>query len=218
MCGRMNVHDHQGVQQLLDRIGLSLQPERFTARHNIAPGAELITVFDSDGLRLAQMEWGIVPPWAKPGKFTGPLINARAETIREKPSFKKLVVGQRAVIPVNGFYEWRRSKEAKIPYYFKPSDAGAIALAGIYQVSGDGVMQCCVITTEANGLMAPIHNRMPVVIAPEAIQQWLASDERDVIDSLMKPAPESVLECYRVTKYVNNARNEGPECIAPAED
>ena len=217
MCGRMNIHDHKGIQQLLDSFGLLLIPERFTARHNVAPGAELLTVFSPDGPQLAEMEWGIVPPWAKPGKFSGPLINARSETIWEKPSFKKQVATARAVIPINGFYEWQRSKEAKIPYYFKPKDAGAMGLAGIYQVSTDGVMQCCVITTAANELMSPVHNRMPVILSGEGMRQWLAEKDRETLDRLMVPAPENALECYRVSKYVNNARNEGLECIEPDE-
>lgn len=218
MCGRMNVHDHKGIQELLDQLGLSLDPERFMSRHNVAPGAELFGVFNSDAPKLAEMEWGIVPPWAKPGKFSGPLINARAETIWEKPSFKKHIAEHRALIPVNGFYEWKRSKDEKVPYYFKPSDAGAMALAGVYQISKDGVMQCCVITTEANKQMAPIHNRMPVVISPEEINEWLESNDQGAIDNLMKPPPEDALEFYRVAKYVNNARNEGPDCIKPEED
>ena len=215
MCGRMNIHDHQGIQQLLDSFGLSLSPERFSARHNVAPGAELYTVFGADGPQLAEMEWGIVPPWAKPGQFSGPLINARAETIWDKPSFKKQVANTRTVIPVNGFYEWKRSKEEKIPYYFKPAQGSAMGLAGIYQISKDGVMQCCVITTAANDLMTPIHNRMPVILSDEGMKQWLAGNEREAIDRLMVPAPEDALERYRVSKYVNNARNEWPECIEP---
>jgi len=215
MCGRMNIHDHQGIQQLLGSFGLSLSPERFTARHNVAPGAELFTVFGADGPQLAEMEWGIVPPWAKPGKFSGPLINARSETIWDKPSFKKQAATARAIIPVNGFYEWKRSKEEKIPYYFKPAQGGAMGLAGIYQVSKEGVMQCCVITTAANGLMESVHNRMPVILSAEGMVQWLAANEREAIDALMVPAAESTLERYRVSRYVNNARNEGPECIEP---
>jgi putative SOS response-associated peptidase YedK len=213
----MNVHDHQGIQQLLDSFGLSLQPERFAARHNIAPGAELFTIYHADGPQLAEMEWGIVPPWAKPGKFSGPLINARSETIWEKPSFKKQVARTRTIIPVNGFYEWKRSKDTKIPYYFTARDVDAMGLAGIYQVSKDGVMQCCVITTAANELMSEIHNRMPVILSQEAMQQWLVDDDRQALDKLMVPAPEQALERRRVSKYVNNARNEGPECIEPDE-
>jgi putative SOS response-associated peptidase YedK len=214
----MNIHDHKGIQELLGHLGLTLVPERFVARYNITPGALLDGAFNSDGPQLAEMEWGIMPPWAKPEKSSRPLINARAETIRDKPSFRKLIKGSRTIIPVNGFYEWKRSGGSKTPYYFDASAAGALALAGIYQISKDGVMQCCVITTEANKLMQPIHDRMPVVIPQEAMGDWLDSEDTNVIDGLMRPADAGALKMVRVSKYVNNARNEGEECIKPEED
>lgn len=211
----MSVHDHKGVQELLKHLGVTLAPERFTAHYNIAPGALVFGAFSADGPQLAEMEWGIVPPWAKPGKYSRPMINARAETIWEKPSFRKLVKERRAIIPINGFYEWRRSGGGKIPYYFGASSIGAIALGGIYQISTDGVLQCCVVTTEANGLMQPIHDRMPVVVPAESMGDWLNSEDRNVVDQLMQPAEEGVLKKFRVSKYVNNARNEGEKCIEP---
>lgn len=217
MCGRMNVHDYPGVQDLLQLLGISLAPERFTARHNIAPGALLYGAFGTEEPQLAEMEWGIVPPWAKPETFSRPLINARAETIWEKPSFRKLVKEKRTIIPIDGFYEWKRSEGSKIPYYFDTSAAGAIALGGIYQISKDGVMQCCVVTTAANKLMQPIHNRMPVVVPAEAMGDWLNSEDRSVVDQLMLPLEEGVLKKTRVSKYVSNARNEGQKCIEPEE-
>ncbi|MEE8387009.1 MAG: SOS response-associated peptidase [Acidiferrobacterales bacterium] len=211
----MNVHDHEGVQELLQYFGLTLAPERFTARHNIAPGALVFGAFSADGPQLAEMEWGIVPPWAKPGNFSRPLINARAETIWDKPSFRKLVKERRTILPINGFYEWQRSGGNKIPYYFDASSAGAIALGGIYQISTDGVLQCCVVTTGANELMQPIHDRMPVVVPAEAMGDWLNSEDRNIVDQLMKPAEEGVLKKIRVSRYVNNARNEGEKCTEP---
>lgn len=214
----MNVHDHKGVQELLKRLGLALAPEKFTARHNIAPGALVFGAFSADGPQLAEMGWGIVPPWAKPGKISRPLINARAETIWEKPSFRKLIKERRTILPINGFYEWQRSGGSKIPYYFDATSAGAIALGGIYQISTDGVLQCCVVTTAANKLMQPIHGRMPVVVAAEAMGDWLNSEDRKVVDQLMQSPEEGVLKKIRVTKYVNNARNEGEKCIEPEAD
>lgn len=215
MCGRLNVHEHKGVQGLLEQLGITLAPERFSVRHNIAPGALLLGAFDSGGPQLAEMEWGIVPPWAKPETFSRPLINARAETIWEKPSFRKLVKEKRMIIPVNGFYEWKRSKGANTPYYFDACVAGAIALGGIYQVSKDGVMQCCVVTTQANQLMQPIHHRMPVIVPAEAMTDWIGSEDQNVIDQLMLPSKDDVLKKIQVSKYVSNARNEGAECIQP---
>lgn len=215
MCGRMNVHDHQGVQELLELLSLTLAPDRFTARHNIAPGALLHGVFDADGPQLAEMEWGIEPPWAKPEKFSRPLINARAETVWEKPSFRKLIEQKRVIIPVSGFYEWKRTGGSKIPYYFDSTTTGAIALGGIYQISKDGIMQCCVVTTQANKLMQPVHDRMPVVVPPDAMGDWLSTEDRAIVDQLMQSPEESALKMVRVSKYVNNAGNEGEKCIEP---
>ncbi len=215
MCGRMNVHDHKGVQELLNRLGISLAPDRFAARHNIAPGALLFGAFNADKPQLAELEWGIVPSWAKRENLSRPLINARAETIWEKPSFRNLIKSKRVVIPVNGFYEWQRSGSGKIPHYFTSSSASAFALAGIYQISNEGVMQCCVVTTAANELMQPVHHRMPVIVPDDALADWLNSEDRSVVDPIMQPAPEGSLKVTRVSKYVSNARNEGAQCIEP---
>ncbi|MFV1997379.1 MAG: SOS response-associated peptidase [Acidiferrobacterales bacterium] len=211
----MNVHDHQGIQDLLQFLGITLPPGRFTARHNIAPGALLYSVFGAEEPQLAEMEWGIVPIWAKPGTYSRSLINARAETIWEKSSFRKLVKEKRTIIPVDGFYEWKRGKDGKIPYYFNSSTAGAIALGAIYRISKDGVMQCCVVTTAANKLMQPVHNRMPVVVPTEAMSDWLGSQDRNVVDQLMLPLGDNVLEKTRVSKYVSKTSNEGEKCIEP---
>jgi putative SOS response-associated peptidase YedK len=215
MCGRINVSDHKGVQALLDRLGISLNPAGFQPRYNIAPGAELAVVFQSGTSELAQMEWGVVPPWARPGKFDRPLINARAETIWDKPSFRGLIKSTRAVIPVTGFYEWKRAGSRKQPYYFSGRTGEALPIAGVYQVSKDGVMQCCIVTTAANGTMAPVHDRMPVVLAPESMAAWIGDSDRDRVDALMCPAPDDRLQAVAVSSYVNNARHEGPQCMAP---
>jgi putative SOS response-associated peptidase YedK len=113
----MNVSDHKGVQALLGHLGITLDPARFDVRYNVAPGMLLLGVQEHDGPQLAAFEWGIVPPWAKPEQFSRPLINARAETIWDKPSFRNLVRRYRAVIPANGFYEWRRRGEHKQAFH-----------------------------------------------------------------------------------------------------
>ena len=213
MCGRMNIHDHKGIQSLLEKLGLLVPMERFVARYNVAPGAEINVAFGQGNHDLASMQWGIVPPWAKPGKFKSPLINARAETVWEKPSFKSLITSKRAIVPINGFYEWKRSGKTKTTYYIHPSQDDALALAALYQTSKEGVMQCCVITTSANATMQPVHNRMPVILNPENMQDWLGASDTDQLNELLKPAAEDVLQLSEVSDYVNNARNEGVRCI-----
>lgn len=218
MCGRMNIHDHAGIQSLLDKLGLLVPMERFSERYNVAPGAEILAAFGQVDHELASMEWGIVPPWAKPGKFKSALINARAETVWDKPSFKSLIKSKRAVIPINGFYEWKRAGKTKVPYYIFPDKGGVLALAALYQTSKDGILQCCVITTSSNGTLLPIHNRMPVILDPEHMSDWLDSDDTDHLNQLLKPAPDQVLRVTKISDYVNSARNEGAKCMQPVTE
>ncbi len=216
MCGRIDAHDPIGVNNLISILDVVISDDKFTPRYNIAPSSAIATVCDRLGTSVVTMEWGIIPVWAKPGQFERPLINARAETIREKPSFRKLIQRTRVVIPVNGFYEWRREQDNKATFYFTSSDQDALALAGIYQVNRDGEMQCCIVTTEANREMKPIHDRMPALIPQQAMQDWISSEDTAVIDALMQPAADDSLTVLEVSKYVNNAGNEGARCIAPA--
>lgn len=215
MCGRIDAHDPVGVNDLIKALGVVIPGDRFPPRYNIAPSTTLATVCHKVDYEVADMHWGIVPHWAKPGQFERPLINARAETVHEKPSFRKLIARTRVIVPVNGFYEWRRSDGDKATFYFHSATRDALALAGIYQINRDGDMQCCLITTEANKVMAPIHNRMPALIPQEAMQDWLQSEDTHVIDALMQPAADDSISAVEVSSYVNNAKNEGEKCIKP---
>ena len=147
MCGRIDAHDPVGVNNLVSVLDVVIPKDRFPTRYNVAPSATVATVCYKVDYEVADMHWGIVPHWAKPGQFERPLINARAETIHEKPSFKKLVARTRVIVPVNGFYEWRRTEGNKATFYFKSGNQDALALAGIYQINREGEMQCCLITT-----------------------------------------------------------------------
>lgn len=216
MCGRVNASDHRGLQALLDHLGLKLDPARFTPRYNIAPGLPLIGAQWDGGPELAVYEWGIVPPWARSGQFARPLINARAETVWQKPAFRALVRRYRALVPVNGFYEWRRGPRGRQPYHVTHAEHGALALAALHQVSRDGVPQVCILTTAANAAMAPIHHRMPVILAPEDLEAWLRGGDRAVLDAMMAPSPPEWLRIVPVSPYVNDARHEGPRCLEPA--
>jgi len=213
MCGRIDAHDPVGVNNLVSVLDVVIPKDRNPSRYNVAPGAVLATVCYNLGFEVASMHWGIVPHWAKPGQFERPLINARAESIHEKPSFRKLIALTRVIVPVNGFYEWRRSEGNKATFYFHSTRQDALALAGIYKINRDGDMQCCLITTDANGVMQPIHNRMPVLIPQHAMQDWLRSKDAHVIDALMKPAANDSITVVEVSSYVNNANNEGEKCI-----
>ena len=215
MCGRIDAHDPVGVNNLVSVLDVVIPKDRFPPRFNVAPGAMLATVCYKVGFEVASMHWGIVPHWAKPGQFERPLINARAETIHEKPSFKKLVARTRVIVPVNGFYEWRRTEGEKATFYFKSDHQDALALAGIYQINRVGEMQCCLITTGANDVMRPVHDRMPALIPQDAMQDWLRSEDTHVIDALMMPATDDSITAVEVSSYVNNAHNDGEKCVKP---
>ncbi len=186
----------------------------FKPRYNIAPQANVLTVFKGDeGYDLAEMHWGIVPPWAKVDTFKRPLFNARSETIWEKPSFRHLIKSKRCLIPISGFFEWKREGSTKQPYVIKVNNEPHMLLGGIYQISKDGEFQHCIVTTESNKAMSEIHNRQPVILDLEESKAWMESEDQTEINNLMQACPNDWIEMYLVSDYVNNARNQGPDCI-----
>ena len=219
MCGRMNITDNEGVRLLMELVGMPSWPS-IQARYNVAPTAVLDTVARDvnaeSTLTHLQCHWGMVPVWAKPGQFSSPLINARSETVWQKPSFRNLIKHQRVCVPINGFYEWRRQGKTKTPFYIYPANGKAMFVAGIYQKSTDTRCDVTLLTTAANAAMAPIHHRMPVIIESDAVNEWLYNDDSAALNSLMQPAHNELLTFKEVGNYVNNARNEGPECIEAA--
>ena len=215
MCGRINVSDHEGVQQLLQRLGIHLNKDTFTPRFNIAPGADILVAFSDAPHQLAQMHWGVLPRWAREKPGARPLINARFETAWEKPSFRKLAENTRAIVPVNGFYEWRRENSRKTPYYIKLAEHDAMALAAIYQVTPEGTMEVAILTRESAGEMTTIHNRMPVTLNENNMEAWLRTEPPELIQQLLKSQPLPELAITEVSSYVNNAANEGERCIEP---
>lgn len=216
MCGRMNISDHAGIQWLLDQLGLSIPPAHFTARHNVPPVSAIWSVSRSNqGPIVAPSQWGFIPPWAREGQFKRPLTVARAETIHEKPSFRSLIARYRGIIPVNGFYEWKRSGDRKIPYHIS-AETPALAIASICQMHGDGYQQCCVVTTESSGSMKSIHKRQPVIIAADSLDQWLNDDRPASVAKLLQSSHHQALLTRQVSSYVNDSRNDGPACLHAA--
>lgn len=214
MCGRMNISDHEGVQWLLDQLGLTLPEDKFTPKFNVSPTSAIWGLAVSRGaLTLEPMQWGYIPPWAKEGVFKRPLFNARSETIWEKPSFKNLIRRYRAVIPANGFYEWARKGKEKEANHITLKENPAMALGAIVQTHADGYLQCCLITTEANGDMESVHNRQPVIIQPDEMEAWLTDDNPDYLNKCMLPIENGRFDIRPVSGYVNNTRHEGPECL-----
>lgn len=208
----MNVHDHEGVQAFLDDLGLSLDPRRFTPRYNLAPTDPVHAVFAGHGLELAEMRWGLTP---RNPRQRGLLINARSETAWEKPSFRDAMRRRRAILPINGFYEWSRDGDQKTPYYITGRHE-MLAIAGLFAIDPQGEMRCCVLTTAANEAMRNVHDRMPVCLQHEAARGWLTSEDRGELDALIANAQLQPFEVQRVSSFVNNSRNDGPQCMAAA--
>lgn len=223
MCGRMNITDNDGIRLLMEMIGMPSWPS-IQARYNIAPSASLDVLYTPAGSAGNEtdnqpvhdsMHWGLVPPWARAGQFKRPLINARSETVREKPSFRNLVDGHRVLVPITGFYEWLRKGDSRQPFYFHATDKSAMLIAGLYQENAKGEREVTLLTTAANETMAAVHHRMPVIIKPTDALTWLSAQSDGVIDNLMQPAANDYLTLYEVDSYVSNARNEGERCMEP---
>lgn len=222
MCGRINVSDNEGVRLLLAMLGMEVWPSR-DPRFNVAPSQTLDVVgWENESPVHQSMKWGLVPSWAKPGTFSAPLINARSETIHQKPSFRKLIDQYRVLIPINGFYEWRRTGKVKEPFFVMPAKERAMFIAGLYQPSNaksandaPDRAQVCSVTVESNEAMSKVHHRMPVLLTPADALTWIQPSDRKTLDRLMVPASNDALKICEVGDYVNSARNEGPECVAP---
>lgn len=229
MCGRFT-----------SAAQLSLLAEQFRAEPagveghqpswNVAPASDiLVVVAGSDGARqLRELRWGLVPRWAKDPTAGNKMINIRAETVREKPSWKSSLARRRCIIPIDGFYEWQDQGKGrrKQPFYIIARDEQPLALAGLWATwrdperGGDGELwTCTILTTTANELMASVHHRMPVILPPEAWDAWLDPGNTDVeqLAALLKPAPEELLALWPVEPAVGNVRNNSPELLRPLE-
>lgn len=222
MCGRFGLSEPRiEVEKAFGaRLQVDLEP-----RYNIAPTTPILVVKDSPQGRIGTFHlWGLVPAWAKDPGLGAKLFNARSETAGEKPSFRNALKRRRCLIPASGFYEWQASKEGgKQPFWIRRKDGGLLALAGLWETwqgpNGEELDTCAILTTDPNEVMAPIHDRMPVILGKDAYAAWLdCSDEtRAGIPALMHPCPASWLVADPVGKAVGNSRNEGAELIRPLE-
>jgi putative SOS response-associated peptidase YedK len=209
MCGRYSLHSNPDVIALM--FGLSEIPA-CQARYNIAPASQVLIIRQNEAAAAAShVRWGLVPRWAKDPASGAKMNNARAETVAEKPSFRDAYRKRRCLIPANGFYEWKLESGRKQPYYIYPSGGELFAFAGLWEQWKD-LQTCCIITTEANGKMASVHDRMPVIVSPQEYSNWLTGAE-----GLLQPCPEASIEIRRVSREVNFARNEGPGLIEADE-
>ena len=207
-----------------------------TGRYNVAPTAEVFVVYeDGDLRRLDGFHWGLVPGWAQDLKVGNRMINARAETVAEEPAFRRAFAKRRCIVPVDGFYEWTKEpdpnnpkKPRKQPHYISRPDGEPYAFAGLWErwrgdLNGDGteteVRSTTIITTAANEPMSELHDRMPVMLAPDHWDAWLdpGNADTDALGQLLVPAPARLITHHRVSVEGNNARNQGPHLIDPVD-
>jgi len=220
MCGRFVLFSDLKRIQLafeLDQANVTLEP-----RYNIAPTHQIVVIVQRAGSRtLETMRWGLIPAWAKDEKIGARMINARAETVAEKPSFKRALVQRRCLVIADGFYEWHTIGTKKTPMYVRLKSGAPMGFAGLYDTwqspAGEAVTSCTIITTSANALMQPIHDRMPAILSKEAQRAWLDATNQDIkqLVALLKPYPADELQVYPVSPLVNSPRHNSAECIKP---
>ena len=219
MCARYVITSPAAAVRAL--FAYDEQPD-FPPRYNVAPTQPIPIVRLHDGKRsYALVRWGFLPAWVKDPRTFSLLINARGESVQEKPAFRNAMRRRRCLIPADGFYEWSDANPRR-PYFVRPKSAGPIAFAGLWETwtgpNGEEVDTAAIVTTAANRLLAPVHDRMPVIVAPDAFNLWLdcAKVDDTTAAALIIPAAEALLECYPVSNAVNRAANDSPELIAPA--
>ncbi|MBA3379476.1 MAG: SOS response-associated peptidase [Chloroflexia bacterium] len=226
MCGRYAFYEHQELSERLTNVSLDTAFfDQFRPTWNAAPSQLLpVIVEDSGKVSVRGMSWGLIPKWTKPGERpkVAP-INARSETVTEKPMFRSLVKHRRCIVPANGFYEWKRLPEGKQPFYIEPAGQQLMLFAGLFDeakmVGGDPLESFSIITTHANEAMSSLHDRMPVILDDADIEAWLDRDltEFEPLEHLMRPVPNEAIAIHEVSKDVNNARHNDPELIEPLD-
>ena len=219
MCGRFTLTLDSGtIQEMLPWV---MVPSNISPRYNIAP-SQPVAVIPNDGLdRVDFYVWGLIPSWAKDPQIGNRLINARAETLTEKPAFRDAFHRRRCLILADGFYEWQSqgNTRSKIPYYIRLKSGRLFAFAGLWDSwhakDGSVIHSCTIITTQANELIRPIHNRMPVIVAEEGYSQWLETQIQAIqmLKAWLKPFPPEEMTIDMVSDFVNNPKNDSALCI-----
>ncbi len=214
MCGRFALYS--SFAAIKEYANILAELEELEANYNIAPGQNIPVIINkNDGNLLEFCKWGLIPFWAKDPQIGYKMINTRAETINEKPSFKYAFQKRRCLVPANGFYEWR--KEDKQPFYIHLKERELFTFAGIWEnwrsPEGDFLQTCSIITTSANDTLEKIHNRMPVILPKESESIWLANEDPNKLIELLLPYPQSDISYHEVSNEVNSVRNNSPELI-----
>ncbi|MBS4219456.1 SOS response-associated peptidase [Bacillus sp. FJAT-49711] len=218
MCGRYSLFAPR--ENLAARFELmDFEEIEWVERYNIAPSQNVLAIVRSDaGNKMGMLKWGLVPSWAKDPKIGYKMINARAETIDQKPSFRNLLKRRRCVIPADGFYEWKKVGTNKIPYRFQLKSKESFGFAGLWdrwENNGEIIHSCTIITTEANAVLKGVHDRMPVILTKESEKVWLdrsISDEY-YLKKILISFPAEEMEAYSVNPLVNSSKNDNKEVL-----
>lgn len=221
MCGRFTLTvDPSQLQEAFPWLAI---PEQLTPRYNIAP-TQPIAVVPNDGKNeLDYYVWGLIPFWAKDPSIGNRMINARAESLAEKPSFRNAYRRRRCLILADGFYEWKQQADGKgkLPLYIQLETSDPFAFAGLWEIwnspDGSEIRSCTIITTRPTEYMQTIHNRMPVILPEQHYDLWLTKEEMDpeLLNPLLKPYTDTPLQAFPVSRAVNNPKNDVPECVTP---
>ncbi len=219
MCGRYTLKTP--IDVLAEHFEVEEYPASLTPSYNIAPTQGVVAVMEDDDKRKLEIfHWGLIPSWAKDPAIGNKMINARAETVSEKPSFRSAFKRRRCLIVADGFYEWQKTDNGKQPYYIRMKDSTPFAFAGLWETwqNGEEIRSCTIITTDANDLMGEIHHRMPVILPPENYGVWLdpGFEEKEALSDLLKPYRSEEMEAYPVSRRVNKPSNNEPSVIEPA--
>lgn len=227
MCGRFTLATTT-ADELRQRFPLGESAVDLRQRFNVAPGDDVVTIAERHGETKARMlRWGLVPPWARDPSVGYKMINARAETVAEKPAYRSSFEKRRCLIVADGFYEWQRQGRAKQPFHITRADGAPFAFAGLWTGWKDPSIEdedqawlrtCTIVTTEANEKIAGIHPRMPVILDPRDEQTWIDPETPSArLQELLRPLPPEGTAARAVSRAVNDARYDGPECLADPE-